>query len=260
VIDLINIHSATGKIIIRRKKEGSRRAVVIQNTWFCWPIRVVSKETNLIFFLLGSEKDQSVVDRELGEPNYVYYQRRAIGDFSQELSGQVLLPATAKGKNHPPMAALNIAVPGGPAFGFQQILAGLTKRAQIRVPWNDDFLGIRPGVPRAGGNYSSNETTVSGLIGYRSAGIKPRIEVELARRSRYDKTMLRIAGLGLASMRRPLPLRIVFIGPSQFIGESEGICFKIKRSMGRGIEMVWTGASKKEKEKKEHRGKAHCRR
>ena len=247
MIDLINIHSATGKIIIRRKKEGSRRAVVIQNAWFRWQVGVVSQEPNLIFFLLRSEYNKGVVDRELGEPNYVYYQRRAIGDFSQELSGQVLLPATAKGKNYPPMAALNIAVPGAPAFGFQEALLGVTKCAQIWVPWNDDFLGIRPGFPRAGGNHSSNETTVSGLIGYRLAGIKPRIEVELARRSRYDKTMLRIAGLGLASMGRPLSLRIVFICPSQFIRESEGIGFEIKRPRGRGNEM-WAGAADNESE------------
>ena len=127
MIDLVNIHSPARKIIVSGKKKGSRGAVVIQDTRFCRPIRVVSKELNFIFLLLGSENDEGVVDGELREPYQVYHHRSAISDFGQEHSGRVLLVATSKRKNYPPMAPLNIAVPGGPAFGFQQILLCLAK-------------------------------------------------------------------------------------------------------------------------------------
>ncbi len=127
MIDLINIDSSAWKIIVGRKNKGSRGAFVIQNARLRRLVGVVGKESNLIFFLLRSENDEGVINGELREPYYMHYQRRAIWDFRQEHSGHVLLLATAKRKNYPPMAALNIAMPGGPTFGFQQILLGLTK-------------------------------------------------------------------------------------------------------------------------------------
>src|SRR5437879_1716627 len=95
-----------------------------------------------------------------------------------------------EGKNHAPMAALEVALPGAAAIGLKQFLAREAERVEIGVTGDFNFIGIGKAVPGIGGDYASGESAIGAFICQWLLRSETSIEEKLPGGTRQDETML----------------------------------------------------------------------
>ena len=83
-----------------------------------------------------------MIDAELGKPHHVNNGREALLQLLEQSFGRFLLMLPCKRKNHAPVAALEIAVPGPAAFVFQQNSVIVAEAVKIRIAWDDYPFGF----------------------------------------------------------------------------------------------------------------------
>ena len=134
------------------------------------------------------------------------------------------MPA-GKRPDHPPMTALEIALPRPTAFVFQQVLASFAEGKKIGIAWNDDlFIFRKRPVAR---DHPVDHVAIGHIAGDRCRGIEFGIEEELARRPGEDKAMMGVGSGRVSDDMRSLSRgRVEVVVPNELIWESEGILLK----------------------------------
>src|SRR5581483_11313970 len=116
-----------------------------------------------------------------------------------------LLVMAAERQHHPPMAMLEIAVPGPATFGFQQWRLRLAESVQIRITRNHNFVGIGQRPACAGGNHPVNQAPISIGIGNRLGRIKSGMFKKLACRAGHDEAVVRVIRFGMTGLLTHFP-------------------------------------------------------
>src|SRR5438105_11033905 len=174
----------------------------------------------------------------------------------EKLLGHSFLIAPGKGKNHPPMAALKVAMPGATAFGLQELFLRPTEGAQIGVAGDNNFTLGWCRLARIGGSDWPDKMPVSGFVGNGLAGIKTGIEKELPGCSSNDTAMMSVVRTRLTTTRYPFAVRIEIIFPKQIVGVGEGVLLKIEFSKSGNLGLLRCDAAAQKRKQDEQRSRA----
>ena len=168
-----------------------------------------------------------MVYRQGGKPNKVDDRCFASPNRLLQLGSRPFLMMPRKGKDHSPVSALKIALPGATAFLFQNLLLRLGELAQIRIT-RDDYPDLcLP--PQRRPQDLAYLTPVFTWRGNLLGRIERCVLVKACGRSRCDEAMQRIGRPGLPFMRLPAALFVPSVLPDQFIGVVQGVLAKDER-------------------------------
>src|SRR5262245_14214646 len=115
-IHLIHIHAAPGKIMIPVKFKTSLGAPKPKRDWLRRRIGIVSQELNSLGILTCFKQEHCVIDRKLREPDQVHNRGLSQADLREQSNSFFFLMPARERKNHPPVAALDIASPRASTF------------------------------------------------------------------------------------------------------------------------------------------------
>src|SRR2546430_593636 len=111
-IDLVNIDPAPGEVMRGRKEKPPLPTIKKQVNRLARRIGIISRELDFLFSILGGKQQDSVIDAELREPRHMHHRWHVLLHGPEQLFRHLALMMAGQRKNHSPIAALKIALPG----------------------------------------------------------------------------------------------------------------------------------------------------
>lgn len=232
LINFVNVDAAAQEIVVGGEIEGAGGTVVGELGGVIGFVGVVGGEDDLAISFGGVEEEDGVVDGELGEADEMNDGRAVVSDFLHEFCGHVLLLMTAEGIHDAPMTALDVALPGAPAFLLEKVLLGAAEIAEVGVAGNDDFAGIGEFAFRTAGEDAMDELTIGVGVGDGSGGIEAGVLKELARGTDDDEAVVGVIGFRVMRFADPFTMVVVVIIPDELVGVGEGVALEIEGLAG----------------------------
>src|SRR6266542_2770888 len=189
LIDLIGVHPPSHEIIIRWIIKPAPLPLEGQLRRLPRIVRVVDGELNFLFVLSRVEQHEGVVDGDVRETHHVHDWGTVLPNLAQKVRRHLLLVTPAERENHPPVAALKVALPRAATLLLQKLLLGRAEREKVRIARNDDLLAPKLWT-RISRDDAPDERPVSGPIGEGLRRVKSRVLEKLPGGSRDDKAMM----------------------------------------------------------------------